>query len=190
MIIKRIALTLAFVVGAATSQAATLGTVETVVGGATYTDTGSATVLFGDLSYIGTTIGVPSVNPTDLLASTLTGAPSDTFSLFSILTGTTALSGSLLDIDDGAGIITALYSTTGGTYAGDYGTLFRVSLSDSLFTSTTLDALSAPTFTITTSLTLEAVQDVNVIPLPAGLVLMLSGIGTLGLLRGRRQRTV
>ena len=182
MILKRLVLLIAFIWGSAAAQAATLDNVTPVVGAPTIFDP-MATVTassFG-VSYIGSPGATSTTfDPILILGANFNVIP-DTFEAFDplfspLLTGTT------LDVAEGPGIIQALFATTGGSLAPAYGSLFRLTLSSSLFTGSTLDTGSPGVVTEALAL-VEAVEAVNVIPLPAGFWLILSGFGGLMMLR-------
>lgn len=183
MILKRLVLLIAFIWGSAAAQAATLDNVTPVVGAPTIFDP-MATVTassFG-VSYIGSPGATSTTfDPILILGANFNVIP-DTFEAFDplfspLLTGTT------LDVAEGPGIIQALFATTGGSLAPAYGSLFRLTLSSSLFTGSTLDTGSPGVFVTEALALVEAVEAVNVIPLPAGFWLILSGFGGLMMLR-------
>ena len=184
MILKRLVLLIAFIWGSAAAQAATLDNVTPVVGAPTIFDP-MATVTassFG-VSYVGSLFAASStLDPILILGANFNVIP-DTF--FALAPGTPPsplLTGTTLDVAEGPGIIQALFATTGGSLAPAYGSLFRLTLSSSLFTGSTLDTGSPGVVTEALAL-VEAVEAVNVIPLPAGFWLILSGFGGLLMLR-------
>lgn len=183
MILKQMAMALVFICTAAGAQAATLDTVFAVAGGPTLSD-GIGTTIAGPagVSYVGSPLGVSSSTGGPALLTAVFGGPPGTF-LATDLMGTTLLSGTVLDFDDGPGTITALFSTSGGTLAGDFGSLFQLTLTDSLFSDGTLGGPGV--FSGTTS---GQVTAAAVIPLPAALWLMLSAVGGLVYLGRRRRR--
>jgi hypothetical protein len=184
MMLKRLAMTMAFICSAALAQAATLNTVVPVAGGPTLSDgMGITNAGSAGVSYLGSPSGISSSLAENVLLTATFGGLPDTFIATGAISGTELLIGTILDFDDGPGTITALFSTSEGTLAAEFGSLFQLTLSDSLFSDTTLDSL-VPAFSSATSAQVTAVA---IIPLPAGVWLMLSGLGGL-LYLGRRRR--
>ena len=182
MILKRLVLLIAFIWGSAAAQAATLDNVTPVVGAPTIFDpTAEVAASSLGVSYVGSLFAASSTfDPIGIIGANF-NVPPDTFvalgGLGPLLTGTT------LDVAEGPGIIQALFATTGGSLAPAYGSLFRLTLSSPLFTGSTLDTGSPGVFVTEALALVEAVEAVNVIPLPAGFWLILSGFGGLMMLR-------
>lgn len=204
MILKRFILLIAFVWGTAAAQAATLSDVTAVVGGPTINDSaGTVSVSPFGVSYTGSVGALASTGASfSVLQADFNGLPNlfvaQSLPTLSITPAgpviglpSPLLLGTAIDVADGTGFIQALFSTTGGSLAPQFGTLFRLTLSNSLFTDTTLDPGAPDLVTGNDTVALvEAVAAPNVIPLPAGIWLMLGGIGGLLTLRKRSQASV
>ena len=211
MILKRCILLIAFVWGAAAAQATTLADVTVVVDGPTMNDdsgivgvTPFGVSFTGSLAATSSTVGpmgVVTTDPLGVLQSDFNG-PSNLFvaqsapafdPILGFIPPAVLLTGTSIDAAAGTdllgGFIQALFSTTGGTLASDYGSLFRVTLRNAAFTASSLDVgapivVSGPN----TVALVEAVTAPGVVPLPAGIWLLLGGIGGLVTLRKRSQR--
>ena len=188
MILKRMILLCAFMIGSATAQAASLDTVEAVVGGPTIIDTGIGTAGGFGVSFAGGSglllDPTAAAVPLPVLTLATFGTLPDTFSANSVFDGSPVLFGNLLDINDGAGFVQGLFATSIGSSAASFGPLFRVTISSALFNDTTLDFPIQVT-DFTASLLVESVEKVAPIPLPAGVWLLIAGLGGLVVMRRR-----
>jgi len=182
---KRLIIAAVLTFGMQSANAATLDSVEVITGAPPLVGTGSVTsdgsggvffsgsgsilvdffvaVSASDASFSATSISFPPPpSPPIPIINTLTAGPA-------------------IDSSSSAGVVQFLYSATSNTLGSDYD-LFRVSILHSggdLFGTSQQTQLDA-------TITLDAVRDVPPIPLPAGIWLMLSGVGGL-MYFGRRR---
>lgn len=208
---RRFLFALTLALGAGTAQAATLDAIEITTGGPSVDGSGGTLSITNSASDSTATYSVPQ---TDLFFTSLAGV---SLALGSSLTQLDAsfasigqgfslsgelfdpflvppqppvannfLLGTLTDVDDETGRIRALFETTGGSWASDFGSFFMLTIEQRQITDGTLNAsiFNASSDSSAISFSLQAVQ---VVPLPAGMALLLGGLGGLAVLRRRKQ---
>ena len=205
--IFRLALALVFIAYAAVANAVTLDTATAVVGGPTISNSGigplqpvltasaAGVTYFGDFATVTTTTGVTPPPATPLLITANFGVLPNTFTFDAVTIGfppvppTNLLLGSFVESASTTSSITALFSTTGGTFASDFGSFFRVTITDT--TPIPVDVLTSPFpfFGTAPTLLVEAVVEAPApIPLPAGGILLLTGLGGLAAMRRKMRK--
>lgn len=192
MILKRILLLVAFVWGSAAAQAATLDTVTVPVGAATMSGSGTFGAGGGVATFTSSSADIDaSMDPVFITISTI-GAPSNflaqTFGIVPPLPfpvpGPAVLTGDLIEFSDANGVFLALFETTGMPAVSGFGSFFRVTIqgmfSDGVVDETGFAQTNA-------SILVEAVNAPNPVPLPAGVWLILAGMGSFAVVRRRAQ---
>lgn len=196
-----VALGMALVLGAGSAAAATLGQFIPVTGGATISGSGSATLSSTGIGFVGAgsasggslvgTTPVPS-NSLTLTASGSTIGSGDFIGNILIPpppfpTLSPFLSGSFEDAKAETGILSFLFAVNGGSGASNFGSHVIYTLNNPGFTPDTIADLSLiqPAGTQTATPVSFSIQQAAPIPLPAGLVLLLTALGALGLARRR-----
>ena len=151
---------------------------------------------FGDLSSFGAVVdstegialtdpaeisfgfGFDSFDPTDL--------PAGGFSIFDDFGFNEVLSGDLVALGFMTDTIELLMNVTGGSAVGSFGPQVLLTISFNGLGADPFAAFVDDGQTFAASLTVENVVDSNVIPLPAGLPLLLTALGGLVVVRRRR----
>lgn len=186
---------IAFVLSTGSAAAATLDQFIPVSGGATISGTGSVTLSSTAIGFFGpggTASGGDIAGPVAVQNNflTLTAAGSTIVGgSFASTTSAPFLTGSFEDARADTGILSFLFVVNGGSAASSFGSHVIYTLSASSFTADTFAGLiniEAPE-TQTVGPVSFAITEAAVIPLPAGLVLLLTALGTLGLARMRRK---
>ncbi|MEM8644752.1 MAG: VPLPA-CTERM sorting domain-containing protein [Pseudomonadota bacterium] len=189
MIFKRFAAVLAVALGVvlvqSQAQAATVTNVEAVVGGAVITDTVNVSVVAGAVDFFGAGGAVSPQAPAQPVVTTgsIGGLPNQ-FTAFLPFTTGLGLSGDLVDaVADTNGVLKALYATSGGSLAAEFGDFFRATL---LVGAPDLLGGSTNLFASDVTLIVEEVVEAAPVPLPASLPLLLLGLAGVAGLRRRQ----
>ena len=177
--LKRILLTVVLYAAATMGTAATVNNVTPVPGGPTVTDPG--TLVVASLAGVSVTgsggamTTAAGVFPGDPLFVTVDFPFAGSASLTGFIAPTPYLTGIFVDSTESVGMIQALFSTTGGLLAPEFGPLFRVTILSSLFDGA---VLSDP-IGVFDPLATTVFEAVAPIPLPAAAWLLLAALGGL-----------
>lgn len=178
---------------AGSAAAASLDQFTPVIGGATISGSGLATLSSTGIGFVGSgvaiggsipfSVGVPSIslNLTALGPSIVGGGFISLAPPFPFLTGT------FEDARAETGVLSFLFAVNGGSAASSFGSHVIYSLSNSTFTTDTFANLSLiqPPGTIPVAPVSFSITQVAPIPLPAGIILLFTGLGALSLARRR-----
>ena len=186
------ALGMVLAIAAGSATAASLDQFTPVIGGATVSGTGTATLSSTGIGFIGSGVasggGIagPVVLPSNFLNLTASGSSISTGSFLSTTLGP-FLSGSFEDARAESGILSFLFAVNGGSAASSFGSHVIYTLSNTSFTNDTFANLSLiqPPGTVPVAPVSFSITQATAIPLPAGIILLLTGLGALGLARRR-----
>ena len=186
------ALGMVLAMAAGSATAASLDQFTPVIGGATVSGAGAVTLGFTGIGFVGSGVasggGIagPVVLPSNFLNLTASGSSISSGSFLSTTLGP-FLSGSFEDARAESGILSFLFAVNGGTAASSFGSHVIYTLSNATFTTDTFANLSLiqPPGTVPATPVSFSITQATAIPLPAGIILLLTGLGALGLARRR-----
>jgi len=186
------ALGMVLAMAAGSATAASLDQFTPVIGGATVSGAGAVTLGFTGIGFVGS--GVASgggiagpVGPLNNILNLTAAGPAIVGGSFISTSPAPFLIGSFEDARAESGILSFLFAVNGGTAASSFGSHVIYTLSNATFTTDTFANLSLiqPPGTVPATPVSFSITQATAIPLPAGLILLLTGLGALGLARRR-----
>jgi len=187
------ALGMVLAMAAGSATAASLDQFTPVIGGATVSGAGAVTLGFTGIGFVGSGVasggGIagPVVLPSNSLTLTASGSSIVGGSFISVAPPFPFLNGSFEDARAESGVLSFLFAINSGAAASIFGSHVIYTLNNPTFTTDTFSNLSLiqPPGTETVAPVSFSIKQVAPIPLPAGVILLLTGLGALGLARRR-----